>query len=149
MTKVLHFTNIQMVKLANNLSNFEMVGKASRGRSKLQKAAMAKAQEFNDDREEIRLPYFEKGDDGKPVIVNNNEFVFIDPSKKQELEDKLKDLDEEVNGIEFVEYSEKLEAFYKALEAYNKPLQGQMAEVYDDILDELEQAFSKQEKEGK
>lgn len=145
MTKTIELKNADLVPTGNFLAGLKLKGKASRGRTKLIKLLEAKNKEYNEDREEIRDPYFLHDDKGSRV-TKDNKYVLKDETKGADLNKELADLAKEKAVIEFTEYSEKLQALYEALANYDYELSNTDAVVYDLVMDELENNF---EKEGK
>ncbi|MCP0885924.1 DUF1617 family protein [Ligilactobacillus sp. WILCCON 0076] len=145
MSKLIEFKNADLVPVGNFLAQAKLKGKASRGRTKLIKLLEDKNKEYNEDREEIRDPYFAKDDEGKS-IVKDDKYVLKDETKADDLNKELIDLANENSKIEFTEYSEKFKALYEALNNYDYELSNADAVLYDLVLDQLENNF---EKEGK
>lgn len=145
MTKTIKLQNADLVPVGNFLGKLKLKGKASRGRTKLIKLLGAKNKEYNEDREEIRDPYFEHDDKGERVI-KDNAYVLKDSTKGADLNKELVALAKEEAVVEFTEYSEKFQALYDALNAYSYELADADATLYDLLMDELENNF---EKEGK
>lgn len=143
MTKAIKLQNADLVPTGNFLGKLKLKGKASRGRTKLIKLLEAKNKEYNDDREEIRDPYFEHDDKGERV-TKDNAYVLKDSTKGADLNKELTDLAKEDVVIEFTEYSEKFQALYEALNAYPYELADADAALYDLVLDELENNFEKE-----
>lgn len=143
MTKTIKLQNADLVPVGNFLGKLKLKGKASRGRTKLIKLLEAKNKEYNEDREEIRDPYFEHDDKGERV-TKDNAYVLKDSTKGADLNKELTDLAKEDAVIEFTEYSEKFQALYEALNAYPYELADADAALYDLVLDELENNFEKE-----
>ena len=66
------FKNGELSIIKNFLNGIKVRGKASRGRSKLLKLLAKKEQELNDDLNDVRKPYLILGDNGEPLIEDNN-----------------------------------------------------------------------------
>ncbi|WP_311408383.1 DUF1617 family protein [Liquorilactobacillus uvarum] len=145
MSKTLEFRNVELLPVVNFLAGLKLKGKASRGRSKFMKLLVKKNDEYIDDRDETRKPYFIKDKSGK-LVAKNGKYQYKDPSKDKELTDELNNLGEEKAVIEFTEYSQKLQTLYLALSNYEGEFSGQEAVLYDLVMDQLEINF---EKEGK
>lgn len=143
MTKTIKLQNADLVPVGNFLGKLKLKGKASRGRTKLIKLLEAKNKEYNEDREEVRDPYFEHDDKGKRV-TKDNAYVLKDPTKGADLNKELVDLAKEDAVIEFTEYSDKFRALYDALNAYSYELADADATLYDLLMDELENNFKKE-----
>ena len=80
MTRTIKLQNADLVPVGNFLGKLKLKGKASRGRTKLIKLLEAKNKEYNEDREEIRDPYFEHDEKGDRV-TKDNAYVLKDPTK--------------------------------------------------------------------
>lgn len=140
MAKTIEFKNEELAAIANFLGDLKLKNKPSRGRSKLIKLLASKNQEYLDERDEERMPYFKKDENGNPV-VEDNKYVLEDESKKQELDKILKDIAAEKAVIDLTEHTEKIEALYRALENYEEVMTGEDALIYDTLLDQLENIF--------
>ncbi|MCP0886922.1 DUF1617 family protein [Ligilactobacillus sp. WILCCON 0076] len=143
MSKLIEFKNADLVPVGNFLAGLKLKGKASRGRTKLIKLLEDKNKEYNEDREEIRDPYFEHDDKGERV-TKDNAYVLKDKTKEKDLNKELIDLANENSKIEFTEYSEKFKALYDGLNNYDYELSNTDAALYDLVLDQLENNFEKE-----
>jgi hypothetical protein len=143
MTKTIKLQNADLVPVGNFLGKLKLKKKASRGRTKLIKLLEAKNKEYNEDREEIRDPYFEHDDKGERV-TKDNAYVLKDLTKGADLNKELTELAKEKAVVEFTEYSEKFQALYDALTNYQYELADADAVLYDLVLDELENNFEKE-----
>jgi hypothetical protein len=143
MTKTIKLQNADLVPVGNFLGKLKLKKKASRGRTKLIKLLEAKNKEYNEDREEVRDPYFEHNEKGDRV-TKDNAYVLKDPTKGADLNKELVDLAKEDAVIEFTEYSDKFRALYDALNSYEYELADSDASLYDLLMDELEDNFKKE-----
>lgn len=143
MTKTIKLQNADLVPVGNFLGKLKLKKKASRGRTKLIKLLEAKNKEYNEDREEVRDPYFEHDEKGDRV-TKDNAYVLKDPTKGADLNKELVDLAKEDAVIEFTEYSDKFRALYDALNSYEYELADSDASLYDLLMDELENNFKKE-----
>ncbi|MGQ0478104.1 Prophage protein [Lactiplantibacillus plantarum] len=160
MKNTIEFMNSEITGLANILGEFKLKGKASLGRTVLIRKFSKKQEEINDDLVDIQKKYFETNEDGSLRVLKDSEGKLIpkseladkdDPKKlgakaAKELDDEIKDLNNEVSIIDFSEYSPRFKALKAALEDYPYELESDSAIAYERVYDQLEQAFSKGEK---
>ena len=146
MTKILNFKNNQLEAMVDMLSNLSISGKASRGRSKLKNKLIDKLEEYNDEAEEARDPFFIKDENGKRKFENDR-FILKNEDEREKLASVLDEIGDEQASVEFTEYSEKFKALYESLDNYDRDLAGKDADCYDILMDELENNYA-QEKEG-
>lgn len=160
MKTTIEFKNSELAGLANILGGFKLKGKASLGRTVLIRKFAKKQEEFNDDLAEIQKKYFETKEDGSLRVFENSDGKLIpkseladekDPKKlgeksAKELDDEIKNLNNEVSIIDFSEYSPRFKALKVALEDYPYELESDSAVAYERVYDQLEQAFSKGDK---
>ncbi len=160
MKNTIEFKNSELTGLANVLGGFKLKGKASLGRTVLIRKFAKKQEEVNDDRIEIQKKYFEtdkegslrvfKGSEGK--LIPRSELIDKEDPKKlgtkaaKELDDEIKELNNEKAIIDFSEYLPRFKALKAALEDYPYELESDSAIAYERVYDQLEQAFSKGEK---
>lgn len=137
------FKNGELSIIKKFLDDVKVSGKASRGRSKLLKLLAKKEQELNDDLNDVRKPYLILGDNGEPLIENNN-VKFKDEEAREKATADIVELLDEKAVIDITEYHDKLYALYSALNGYEYDLSGNDATAYDLLLDEFEKI-----KEGK
>lgn len=119
-------------------------GRASRGRTKLIKLLVAKADEYSADIESIRDPYFKKDEKGE-LIVEGDHYIFKDPSKKTEVNSKLRDLGNDEVVVNYNEYSQKMKELYQFLTGINTALKETDAGCYDALMDSFERDFEKED----
>ncbi len=108
------FKNGELSVIKNFLNSIKVRGKASRGRSKLLKLLAKKEQELNDDLNDVRKPYLILGDNGEPLIENNN-VKFKDEEAREKATAEIIELFDEKAVIDITEYHDKLHALYDAL----------------------------------
>lgn len=157
MKNTIEFKNSELTGLANVLGGFKLKGKASLGRTVLIRKFAKKQEEISDDLVDIQKKYFETDKEGKLRVFEGGEGKLIpktefadkkDPNKlgkkaTKELDNEVKDLNDEVSIIDFSEYSPRFKALKDALEDYPYELESDSAIVYERIYDQLEQAFNK------
>jgi len=160
MKTTIEFKNSELTGLANVLGGFKLKGKASLGRSVLIRKFAKKQEEVNDDLIDIQKKYFETDEDGSLRVLKGSNGKLVpkseladknDPKKlgskaAKELEDEIKDLNNETSIIDFSEYSPRFKALKVALEDYPYELESNSAIAYERVYDQLEQAFSKGDK---
>jgi len=160
MKTTIEFQNSELTGLANVLGGFKLKGKASLGRSVLIRKFAKKQEEVNDDLIDIQKKYFETDEDGSLRVLKGSNGKLVpkseladknDPKKlgskaAKELEDEIKDLNNETSIIDFSEYSPRFKALKVALEDYPYELESNSAIAYERVYDQLEQAFSKGDK---
>lgn len=146
MEKILTFKNIQLEPLAKFLEGLSLNGLSSRGRTKLKKMIVAKGQEYNEEIEDERDPYFVKDDSGNRII-ENNAYVFKDNNDKAKLENTILGIQYEDTVIDCVEYEEKFRALYEALKIYSADFSGEDADLYDLLMDQLENVYGKEDED--
>ena len=160
MKKTIQFKNSELLGIANILGSFKLKGKASLGRSVLIHKLAAKQDEYLADRVEVQNTYFESDDQGNLKTLDNSEKLipkkdFSDanePSKlsseaKEKLDKEMKDLADELVGIDFTEYSPRFKALKAALDDYPYEVEKDEAVVYSIVYDQLEDALSNTSKE--
>lgn len=139
--KTIKLKNVEVVPVFNFLQEVELVGQASRGRTKFNKRLEEKNKEFNEDLTEIRKDYFEVDEAGE-LVVKDNKFQpkeDMTDEQKKELKDRVKELEEEEVEVSFSEYSKKYEALFEALDQLDVPLKGQDAFAYDQLMTAYEE----------
>ncbi|RDF99958.1 DUF1617 family protein [Lactiplantibacillus plantarum] len=160
MKNTIEFKNSELAGLANILGDFKLKGKASLGRTVLIRKFSKKQEEVNDDLADIQKKYFETNKEGKLRVLEGGEGKLIpktefadkkDPKKlgekaAKELDDEIKNLNNEVSIIDFSEYYPRFKALKVALEDYPYELESDSAIAYERVYDQLEQAFSKGDK---
>lgn len=133
--------NIDVIPVFNFLGDLELVGQASRGRTKFNSRLEEKNKEFNDDLTEIRRDYFET-DEGGNLKAEDDKLIFLDnvtDEDKKVLEERIEDLQNEEVEVSFTEYSTKYEALFKKLDKWEEPLKGQEAYAYDLLMTAYEE----------
>ena len=140
--KSIKLKNNLMVPVFTLLKEAKFKNLASRGRNKFLKRLEEKNKEFNDELTEIRKDFFRVDDEGK-LKVEDGKFVFKpevekQPELKEDLNKRVKDLENEDFEISFAEYSTKYEALFEALEHLDEELSGDKALAYDELMDAYE-----------
>lgn len=145
--KTLNFKNIDMVPIANFLGNLTLKNKASRGRSKLIKMLSEKNDERNVEIQEVIDKYAEKDEEGKQVSNEQGNVQWAEGQAEEALA-QITDINNEMVGIDYTEYSEKMKNLHTGLEDSDEGISNSEAVIYDLLMDQLEND-EKTESEGK
>lgn len=140
--------NSDVVPVFNFLDEVELVGKATRGRTKFLSRLEEKNKEYLEDLKVIRKEYFEVDDAGELKVDADGNLTFLDnvtDEDKKVLNERVLELQEETVEVSFTEYSTKYEAMFKDLDNLEIPLKGQEAYAYDLLMT----AYEENEKENK
>lgn len=140
--KTIKLKNNLMVAVFTLLKEAKLKNQASRGRNKFLKRLEEKNKEFNDELTEIRKDFFQVNDEGT-LKAEDGKFVFKPeveehPEMKEDLNNRVKELENEEFEISFAEYSTKYEALFEALEHLDEELSGDKALAYDELMDAYE-----------
>lgn len=141
---------MKSIKLKNNLmipvfallKDAKLKNQASRGRNKFLKRLEEKNKEFNDELNEIRKEFFQVDERGE-LKSEEGRFIFkeeVDDNQEsiEDLNKRVKELEEETFEISFAEYSTKYEALFEALEHLDEELSGDKALAYDELMEAYE-----------
>lgn len=131
--KTIKLQNQLIVPLFQFLQEINLKGKPSRGRTQFSKRLEEKSKEFNDSLTNLRKEYFELDNKGE-LKVDGDKYIYKDKTQEKELEEKIKELNEEEFEIQFGEYSTKYEALFTALNNLDEELNGQKALAYDELM---------------
>lgn len=140
--KTIKLKNILLVPVFTLLRDGDFKNQASRGRTKFTKRLEEKNKEFNEALTEIRKEYFEV-DENDELKIDGDMYVFKEeveenPELKEDLNKRIKELEEEEFEVSFVEHSKKYDAMFKALEKFDEELSGDKALAYDELMDAYE-----------
>lgn len=127
-----------IVPLFQFLQKVSLKNKASRGRNKFLKRLQEKSKEFDEALNDIKKEYFEVNDNGELVADEDGTLTFLEGADKDELNEKVKELEEETFEIHFGEHSSKFNAMFDALDDLDQELSGQEAHVYNELMDAYE-----------
>ena len=139
--------NIDVVPVFNFLGDLELVGQASRGRTKFNSRLEEKNKEYLEDLKVIRKEYFEVDEAGELKVNGEGNLTYLDnitDEDKKALNERVLELQEETVEVSFTEYSTKYEAMFKDLDNLEIPLKGQKAYAYDLLMT----AYEENEKEN-
>lgn len=131
--KTIKLENKLIVPVFQFLQEVSLKGKASRGRTQFSKRLQEKSKEFDEALTILRKEYFETDEDGE-LKVEEDKYIYKDKSQEEELNGKIKELDEEEFEIQFGEYSIKYDAFFTALDHLEEELNGPKALAYDELM---------------
>lgn len=145
--KTIKLENKSIVPVFNFLQGVNLkANKASRGRTQFSKRLEEKNKEFNEALDEIRKEYFEIDENGE-LIIEEDKYIYKDESQETEVNEKIKELNEEKFEIHFGEYSTKYENLFNALDNLEIELSGQDAFAYNELMDAYEANEDKKEEE--
>lgn len=148
MTQTIIFKNFELVSVGNFLGSLKLKNMASLGRSKLIKLIVTKNEDFQNDLNEIRNQYFEKNEDGEfKTEKNSNKLVFKDESLKDEADQQVHAISDDVAVISIAEYSNKFKKLYEALQNYDGEFSEQDALLYELVMDAFDKCFAENGKE--
>lgn len=148
MTQKIIFKNFELVSVGNFLGSLKLKNMASLGRSKLIKLIVAKNEDYQNDLNEIRNQYFEKNENGEfKTEKDSNKLVFKDESLKDEADQQIHAISDDVAVISIAEYSNKFKKLYEALQNYEGEFSNQDALLYELVMDVFDQCFQEQEEE--
>lgn len=104
--------------------------KINRAKFRLLKLIQRKAQELEEEQDQILTKYAEKDDQGEPIHGEGNMKFKLPNDKETEfnINAELKELSEEVSVLAYGEYSTKIQKFMDYLEVYEEVLKGREAE---------------------
>lgn len=148
MTQTIIFKNFELVSVGNFLGSLKLKNMASLGRSKLIKLIVTKNEDFQNDLSEIRNQYFEKNENGEfKTEKDSNKLVFKDESLKDEADQQVHAISDDVAVISIAEYSNKFKKLYEALQNYDGEFSEQDALLYELVMDAFDKCFAENGKE--
>lgn len=147
--KKLVLKNKELVPCINFIDKVDMVGHASRGRTKLQKRLTEELEDYEAEMNVIRQDYYVLDKDGELVQENNSYSKRDNLTKEEEntLTERVKSLMESDVEVELATYSKKYEAFFKKLDNLEMAISGADAMAYDVLLDAYEANEEEKEEE--
>lgn len=135
---MLSLKNKELAPIINFLSKVELSPKASRCRSKLVKKLLEKHAELKEDLEVIIDKFGKRDENDKIIQLENGNVEFSDDGKEEGIKEQQILLDEEVS-INLDEIKEKVRFLVSKLDKIDTKLSGYDAEIYDTIMDKLEE----------
>lgn len=146
--KVIKMKNSDVVPVFNFLKDVELVGQASRGRTKFNSRLEEKNKEYMEDLKVIQKEYFELDEAGELKQKDDHLIPLenLTDEDKQVLNERVQELQDEIIEVSFAEYSTKYEAMFKKLDKLDAPLKGQNAYAYDLLMTAYEENEEKENK---
>ncbi|MFK4967087.1 DUF1617 family protein [Lactococcus garvieae] len=138
---MLQVKNEAIVNLVTFLEKLELTPKASRVRTKLNKLLGSKVEELYKDEMDL-LDRFGKKDEAGKLIQSEGAYSLIEDTALNYHQEKAELLSEIIH-IEVRELHEKLPVLIEELENSEEKLSGQQAEIFDDLMDLLEDELKK------
>lgn len=135
---MLSLKNKELAPIINFLSAVELSPKASRCRSKLVKKLLEKHAELKEDLEEIIEKFGKRDDKGEIIRLENGNVEFSEDTKEQGIKEQEELFDEEIS-INLDEIKKKVKFLVTNLDQLDTKLSGYDAEIYDMLMDKLEE----------
>ena len=135
---MLSLKNKELAPIINFLSKVELSPKASRCRSKLVKKLLEKHAELKEDLDVIIDKFGKRDENDKIIQLENGNVEFSDDRKEEGIKEQQILLDEEVS-INLDEIKERVKFLVSKLDKIDTKLSGYDAEIYDTIMDKLEE----------
>ena len=135
---MLSLKNKELAPIINFLSKVELSPKASRCRSKLVKKLLEKHAELKEDLEVIIDKFGKRDENDKIIQLEDGNVEFSDDRKEEGIKEQQILLDEEVS-INLDEIKERVKFLVSKLDKIDTKLSGYDAEIYDIIMDKLEE----------
>lgn len=138
---MLQVKNEAIVNLVTFLEKLELTPKASRVRTKVNKLLGSKVEELYKDEMDLLDRFGKKDGDGK-LIQSDGAYSLIEDTAPNYHQEKAELLSEIIH-IEVRELHDKLPVLIEELENSEEKLSGQQAEIFDDLMDLLEDELKK------
>lgn len=135
---MLSLKNKELAPVINFLSAVELSPKASRCRSKLVKKLLEKHTELKEDLEDIIEKFGKRDDNGEIIRLENGNVEFSEDTKGQGIKEQEELFDEEIS-INLDEIKKKVKFLVTNLDQLDTKLSGYDAEIYDLLMDKLEE----------
>lgn len=135
---MLSLKNKELAPIINFLSAVELSPKASRCRSKLVKKLLEKHTELKEDLEEIIKKFGKRDDNGEIIRLENGNVEFSEDTKEGGIKEQEELFDEEIS-INLDEIKKKVKFLVTNLDQLDTKLSGYDAEIYDMLMDKLEE----------
>lgn len=135
---MLSLKNKELAPIINFLSEVKLSPKASRCRSKLVKKLLEKHAELKEDLEVIIDKFGKRDENDKIIQLEDGNVEFSDDRKEEGIKEQQILLDEEVS-INLDEIKERVKFLVSKLDKIDTKLSGYDAEIYDIIMDKLEE----------
>ncbi len=135
---MLSLKNKELAPIINFLSAVELSPKASRCRSKLVKKLLEKHTELKEDLEDIIEKFGKRDDKGEIIRLENGNVEFSEDAKEEGVKEQEELFDEEIS-INLDEIKKKVKFLVTNLDQLDTKLSGYDAEIYDMLMDKLEE----------
>lgn len=135
---MLSLKNKELAPIINFLSAVELSPKASRCRSKLVKKLLEKHTELKEDLEDIIKKFGKRDDNGEIIRLENGNVEFSEDTKEEGIKEQEELFDEEIS-INLDEIKKKVKFLVTNLDQLDTKLSGYDAELYDLLMDKLEE----------
>ncbi|CDI47511.1 Orf58 [Lactococcus lactis subsp. lactis Dephy 1] len=135
---MLSLKNKELAPIINFLSAVELSPKASRCRSKLVKKLLEKYTELKEDLEEIIKKFGKRDDNGEIIRLENGNVEFSEDTREEGIKEQEELFDEEIS-INLDEIKKKVKFLVTNLDQLDTKLSGYDAEIYDMLMDQLEE----------
>lgn len=135
---MLSLKNKELAPIINFLSAVELSPKASRCRSKLVKKLLEKHTELKEDLEEIIEKFGKRDDNGEIIRLENGNVEFSEDTREEGIKEQEELFDEEIS-INLDEIKKKVKFLVTNLDQLDTKLSGYDAEIYDMLMDKLEE----------
>ena len=135
---MLSLKNKELAPIINFLSAVELSPKASRCRSKLVKKLLEKHTELKEDLEDIIEKFGKRDDKGEIIRLENGNVEFSEDARKEGIKEQEELFDEEIS-INLDEIKKKVKFLVTNLDQLDTKLSGYDAEIYDLLMDKLEE----------
>lgn len=135
---MLSLKNKELAPIINFLSAVELSPKASRCRSKLVKKLLEKHTELKEDLEDIIEKFGKRDDKGEIIQLENGNVEFSEDTKEEGVKEQEELFDEEIS-INLDEIKNKVKFLVTNLDQLDTKLSGYDAEIYDMLMDKLEE----------
>ncbi|MDM7548014.1 DUF1617 family protein [Lactococcus lactis] len=135
---MLSLKNKELAPIINFLSAVELSPKASRCRSKLVKKLLEKHTELKEDLEEIIEKFGKRDDNGEIIRLENGNVDFSEDTREEGIKEQEELFDEEIS-INLDEIKKKVKFLVTNLDQLDTKLSGYDAEIYDMLMDKLEE----------
>ena len=135
---MLSLKNKELAPVINFLSAVELSPKASRCRSKLVKKLLEKHTELKEDLEDIIEKFGKRDDKGEIIRLENGNVEFSEDTKEEGIKEQEELFDEEIS-INLDEIKNKVKFLVTNLDQLDTKLSGYDAEIYDMLMDKLEE----------
>lgn len=138
---MLQLKNEAIVNLVTFLEKLELTPKASRVRTKLNKLLGSKVEELYKDEMDLLERFGKKDEEGK-LIQSDGAYSLIEDTALKYHQEKAELLSETIH-IEVRELHDKIPVLIEELENSGEKLSGKQAEIFDDLMDLLEDELKK------